>query len=122
MAKYSGRQGTVSIGTTFNELHAHEFSVNDSMAVVDVTDFANAGVREIVASKFSFQGNFSCWADDTAHSSHADQFATVTFIFYTGKETLTGSCVVSGCELSSSHDGSPSLRYSFEGSGALTVT
>ena len=125
MTHYAGNAGNVAIGADAgtNQTGIKSWTLDYTVSTVDTTDFANAGVRNILPSVSQWSGTFEGYKDGIAIVLGTSTTAVNLVL----KETATtsqrwsGSAYITGVHASVAYDGTVSYSYDFEGTDALTV-
>lgn len=127
MATHKGSEGTVKVGSdAIAEIRS--FSLEETADTLDDTTMGDTA-RTRKSSLTSFGGTFDVLWDetDTAGQGAMTIGAEVTINAYpegdtSGDTYMTGSAIVTGRTINSSHDGLIEMTITVEGNGALTTT
>lgn len=125
MATYTGQNGTVKDGSNA-VAEVRGFTVNQTADTVDTTVMGDSWKTNVATHK-SWTASVQCLADHTDTSGQVVFAigATVTFNGYpssdaSGQLELSGSAIVTGREITTSHDGLVEMTLELQGTGALT--
>ena len=127
MATHTGSEGTVKVGSNaIAEIRS--FSLDEQADTLDDTSMGDTA-RTFKSSLTSFSGSVDVLWDETDSSGQGALTigAEVTLNLYpegdsAGDTYLSGTAIVTGRSISSSHDGLVEMSISVQGSGALTTT
>ena len=127
MATHTGSEGTVKVGSNaIAEIRS--FSIEEQADTLDDTTMGDTA-RTFKSSLTSFSGSVDVLWDETDSSGQGALTigAEVTLNLYpegdsAGDTYLSGTAIVTGRSISSSHDGLVEMSISVQGSGALTTT
>ena len=127
MATHTGSEGTVKVGSNaIAEIRS--FSIEESADTLDDTTMGDTA-RTYKSSLTTFSGSVDVLWDETDSSGQGALTigAEVTLNLYpegdaSGDTYLSGTAIVTGRSISSSHDGLVEMSISVQGSGALTTT
>lgn len=127
MATHTGSEGTVKVGSNaIAEIRS--FSLEEQADTLDDTTMGDTA-RTFKSSLTSFSGSVDVLWDETDSSGQGALTigAEVTLNLYpegdsAGDTYLSGTAIVTGRSISSSHDGLVEMSISVQGSGALTTT
>jgi predicted secreted protein len=120
MAHYAGRAGGVDTGSGVTGIKS--WTLDYTVSIVDVTDFASAGVRDILPAVSQWSGSFEGYKDGTAQVLSVSAAVTLTLKeTQTGTQVWTGSAYITGVHANTAFDGTVNYAYDYEGTGALTV-
>jgi len=127
MATHTGSEGTVKVGANaIAEIRS--FSLDEQADTLDDTSMGDTA-RTFKSSLTSFSGSVDVLWDETDSNGQGALTigAEVTLNLYpegdaAGDTYLTGTAIVTGRSISSSHDGLVEMSISVQGSGALTTT
>jgi len=127
MATHTGSEGTVKVGANaIAEIRS--FSLEETADTLDDTTMGDTA-RTFKSSLTSFSGSVDVLWDETDSSGQGALTigAEVTLNLYpegdsAGDTYLSGTAIVTGRSISSSHDGLVEMSISVQGSGALTTT
>ena len=116
MAEVHGKDGSI----TFTNLTAgvKSWSVSYDGDVVEVTDFADAGVKAYIAGGSGWTAT-ATGNHDVGNTAAPGDTADLTLTVTSGK-TYTGSAIMTSLTVNAPHDGVVDDTYSFQGTGALT--
>ena len=127
MATHTGSEGTVKVGANaIAEIRS--FSLDETADTLDDTTMGDTA-RTFKSSLTSFSGSVDVLWDETDSNGQGALTigAEVTLNLYpegdsAGDTYLSGTAIVTGRSISSSHDGLVEMSISVQGSGALTTT
>ena len=127
MATHAGSEGTVKVGANaIAEIRS--FSVEETGETIDVSSMGDTARTYLVGLK-TYTASIDCLWDETNTTGQGALTvgASVTLNLYpegatAGDIYYTGSAIVTGRTITSSHDGLVELSISCQGSGALTRT
>lgn len=126
MATHTGSEGTVKVGSdAIGEIRS--FSIEETADTLDDTAMGDTA-RTYKSSLTSFSGSVDVlWDEGDTGQTALTIGASVTLNLYpegdtTGDTYMTGTAIVTGRSISSSHDGLVEMSISVQGSGALTTT
>ena len=120
MAHRAGTAGQVDSPAAVTGIKS--WSLTYTVAMLDTTDFADAGVSSFIPGKTEWNGSFEGYKDGTPQAITTG--ASITIKLYetqTASEFWTGSAYITSVTPSVDHDGIVSYAYTFQGTGALTV-
>ena len=120
MAHYAGKAGSVAIGADAgtNQTGIKSWTLDYTVGIVDTTDFASAGVRDILPAVSQWSGSFEGYKDGVPLSIGS----TVTLVF--GESTTAGNnwigkAVITGAHPVTAFDGAVNYSYDYEGTAGL---
>lgn len=127
MAVHKGSEGLVKIGSdTVAEVKSYSFE--ESADTVETTSMGDTA-RTYLPSLTTFSGTIECHWDetDTAGQGAMTIGATVTLNLYPEGDAASdsyysGSAIITGVSRSAAMDDIVAATYTFQGSGALTLT
>lgn len=126
MATHTGSEGTVKVGSdAIGEIRS--FSIEETADTLDDTTMGDTA-RTYKSSLTSFSGSVDVlWDEGDTGQTALTIGASVTLNLYpegdtSGDTYMTGTAIVTGRSISSSHDGLVEMSISVQGSGALTTT
>ena len=127
MATHKGSEGTVKVGSdTVSEIRS--FSIEETADTLDDTTMGDTA-RTRKSSLTSFAGTVDVLWDETDTTGQGAMTigSEVTLNLYpegdtSGDTYMTGSAIVTGRSINSSHDGLIEMSISVDGNGALTTT
>lgn len=120
MAHYSGKAGEVDTGSGVTGIRA--WTLDYTVAVLETTDFADAGVRTILPGISQWSGTFEGLKDGTPQALGTSSSVSLQLKeTQTGTQKWTGSAYITGVHASVAHDGTVDYSYDFEGTGALAA-
>lgn len=119
MAKAHGKDASVTYTNITVAVHGFTFTYND--AVVDVTDFADAGVTARIRGKTDWEATLDAFWDPTNTAKPGDAAATLTLTPAAAK-TIVGSALIGSMTITASNDDVNSQTYNMLGTGAVTIT
>lgn len=125
MAHYSGRAGNVTYGAAGGGGTAYtgikSWTLDYTVSIVDTTDFASAGVRDILPSVSQWSGSFEGYKDTTPITLGISTTAVLLQLQETATSTekWTGSAYITGIHASVAFDGTVNYAYDFEGTSTL---
>ncbi len=122
MAHIHGKGGDLAIDGGASTTGARNWTLDYTGDPVDVTDYANAGVKAFIAGQTGWTGSFEVVKDGAPpHSMNA----SVTFDFEEIQDdasaTWTGASIITGISVTTPIDGAVSYSYTIQGTGVLTV-
>ena len=124
MAAKSGKGGSATIGALTPLLRA--WTLDSSQSTLDVTGYAEAGARAVIAGISQWSGSAEGFIDASTDVDLAGALCSITL---TDSQTTTigqvryaGNAVVSSISYGSSADGTCTVAITFDGSGALATT
>ena len=124
MAAKSGKGGAAVFGTLAPLLGS--WTLDTSQATLDVTGYAEAGARAVIAGISQWSGSAEGFIDASTDVDLAGALCSITL---TDSQTTTigqvryaGNAVVSSISYGSSADGTCTVAITFDGSGALATT
>ena len=118
MAEVHGKSGSL----TFTNLTAgvKEFTWKGDSEAVEVTDFADAGIKSFIVGKRGWTASAKTnW--DAANTARDGDSASLTLTTTSGK-TYAGTAILTSVSVGASVDGVETADYEFQGTGACTVT
>ena len=126
MATHTGSEGTVKVGSdAIGEIRS--FSIEETADTLDDTTMGDTA-RTYKSSLTSFSGSVDVlWDEGDTGQTALTIGASVTLNLYPEGDTagdtyMTGTAIVTGRSISSSHDGLVEMSITVQGSGALTTT
>jgi predicted secreted protein len=123
MAVVSGVGGSVTGGTYVTAVRSWSISfTGDALETTDM-DPTN-GYRTRIGGLKSISGSYSCYLDsDAMDNVDADIGNTVTLLLkLTGTAQISVAVVITDSSITASTDSAIEVEFSFEGSGAATIT
>jgi hypothetical protein len=96
------------------------WTLDYTTSIVDVTDFASAGVRDILPAVSQWAGSFEGYKDDVPLTIGSEYYL-VLGESNTDYQGWTGKAVITGAHPVTAFDGAVSYSYDFEGTDALAV-
>jgi len=126
LAHYAGKAGSVTYGAAGGAGTAYagikSWTLDATLSIVDTTDFADAGVRNILPSVSQWSGSFEGYKDGLAIVL-STTIATIVLLQLqetaTSTEKWTGSAFITGVHASTAYDGTMNYAYDFEGTSTL---
>ena len=119
MAHYAGTAGQVDAAS--NVTGVKGWSIDYTVGIVDTTDFASAGVRDILPSVSQWSGSFEGLKDGAPLALAGASISLALKETQTATQKFTGSAYITGVHASVAHDGTVNYSYDFEGTGILTI-
>lgn len=127
MAVHKGSEGLVKIGAnTIAEVKS--YSIEESADTVETTSMGDSA-RTYLPSLTTFSGTIECHWDETDATGQGAMTigAQVVLNLYpegdgTGDSYYSGSVIITGVSRSAAMDDIVASTYSFQGTGALTLT
>lgn len=120
MAHYAGKAGEVDTGASVTGIKS--WTLDYTVAIVDTTDFYDAGVRTILPSVSQWSGSFEGLKDGTAQTLGTSSSVSLSLKeTQTATQKWTGTAYITGVHASTAYDGTVNYSYDFEGTGTLTV-
>ena len=119
MSKLAGKAGAVTIGGS-PVLGISSWSIDYKFDVEDSTDFDSSGTSEFIPTISSWSGSFEGFKDGASIAGGA----IVAGIFkesQTSTQKWTGNVIITGASPNTPVKGIVSYKYTFQGTGALTV-
>ena len=127
MATHTGSEGTVKVGTDA-VAEIRSFSIEETADTLDDTSMGDTA-RTFKPSLTTYTGSVDVLWDETDTSGQGALTigAEVTLNLYpegdtSGDTYLTGTSIVTGRSITSSHDGLVEMSISVQGTGALSTT
>ena len=127
MAVHKGKDGFVNVGAN-TVAETRSWTVDESTDTVETTVMGDTD-KTYVTTFGDFSGSMDVLWDETDTSGQGalTNGASVTVNFYpegddSGDTYMTGTALVTGLSISSSHDGLVEASVSFQGTGGLTTT
>ena len=120
MAHRAGTAGQVDSPAAVTGIKS--WSLEYTVAMLNTTDFADAGVSSFIPGITEWSGSFEGFKDGTPQALTTG--ASVTLKLYEtqqANEFWTGECFINAVRPSTDHDGIVSYTYDFQGTGVLTV-
>lgn len=129
MATTSGNDGKVKIGTTNTIAEVISFTVNQNMEPIDDTSMGDVWRTHLAGLK-TWDGTIECrWDDLDANGQNAMTVgASVTLDLYpegdgAGDYKMSGTASITSISQTQSYDNTTITKtFTFQGSGALTIT
>ena len=119
MAHYSGKAGDVDTGASVTGIKS--WTLDYTVAVLDTTDFADAGVRTILPGVSQWAGSFEGYKDGTAQVLGVSASVSLSLKeTATATQKWTGTAYITGVHATVAFDGTVNYAYDFEGTAALT--
>jgi len=118
MAHLSGKDGSVDTGSAVSGIKS--WTLDYTTDALETTDFADAGVKSYIVGGSGWSGSFEGYkegAPQTEGSSvslQLNEYSTTTY--------WSGTALITGTHVTTSHDGVVSVSYNFQGTGALEHT
>lgn len=121
MAEISGEGG----GVTFTSGHTsvHSWTVSYAGDALEITDFADSGLRTYIPGLTGWSGSYDCHFDAANKGVVAGSTGDITLTVSTGAATKfswSGGIIITGMDVTAPVDGVISQSYTFQGTGALT--
>jgi len=116
----SGKAGQVD--TPAEKIGIKSWSLDYTVAMLDTTDFADAGVKTFLPGCTEWSGSFEGYKDGQAVALTTG--ASILLKLYetqTGGEFWTGQAFITGVHVTVDFDGIVSYAYDFQGTIGLTV-
>jgi len=123
MAAKSGKGGAAVFGTLAPLLGS--WTLDTSQATLDVTGYAEAGARAVIAGVSQWSGTAEGFIDASVDVDLTGALMTVSLTdsdATVGSMVYTGNVILTSVSYSSSADGLCTISISFDGTGALTST
>ena len=118
MAHYSGKAGDVDTGASVTGIKS--WTLDYTVAVLDTTDFADAGVRTILPGVSQWAGSFEGYKDGTAQVLGVSASVSLSLKeTATATQKWTGTAYITGVHASVAYDGTVNYAYDFEGTSTL---
>ena len=137
MARLTGTQGTATVdtlaaGTPTGITGITSWTIDYVGSTAETTGMDDAGVKSFLPTTTEWSGSFEGHWESTAppYINAANDImpglapGTVTLVAADGTTTITcaGEAVYTGLSLSAPHDGVFDFTFSFQGTGALSIT
>jgi predicted secreted protein len=125
MAVLTGTSGSFAFGTGYAG-HCHSWTVEIAQDVFEDTALGDSWRTKVVGI-LDWSGSFDCYMDDASMSDSilnlgfGEAAAAATFTYAAGG-TLTGSIILTGATANSNTEGANTITFTFQGTGALTLT
>lgn len=116
--KYVGKTGSVTISSAIAGIKSWTLDVTAD--TVETTSFDDAGVRAYLGTVIGFSGSFEGYKTGVPLVIDGDVDDFTLAETTTGTQAWTGSLILTGLHVTSSHDGLVTYAYDFQGTGALT--
>lgn len=116
MAGFSGKSGSAAIGSIV--LLEATWNLDNQTEAIEITNFASAGLKEIVAGIESWTVDVSGFIDGSTNPTKPTGSTTIEL--KDGNNTITGSGIVTSFKRIVDARGAVSFDVTLEGSGALT--
>ena len=118
MAHYSGKAGDVDTGASVTGIKS--WTLDYTVAVLDTTDFADAGVRTILPGVSQWSGSFEGYKDGTAQVLGVSASVSLSLKeTATATQKWTGTAYITGVHATVAFDGTVNYAYDFEGTSTL---
>lgn len=101
-----------------------DWTIDYTVDTVEVTDFGDAGVKQFLANLSGWSGSFNGFGQPgwTAHALAGTKYLGSFFISASTGSSYTGSVLITGASPSVAVDGAAVVSYTFQGTGALTLS
>lgn len=126
MAIHKGSEGVVKVGAN-NIGSLTSWSIETTAETLETTVMGNTA-RTYLPSLTSWSGSAEAYLDETdaAQTAMVEGAELVLSVYFEGETTsdtyYTGSVIVTGVSRSSSYDGLTTVSFSFQGTGALSIS
>jgi predicted secreted protein len=124
MARLSGKDGTVSVNASV--LGVTSWEIDYKGDAIDVTGMDSSGAKAFIGGLTEWSGTVEGHWESTAPPSAALVGTQVNVSLVsdnaTPKVTCAGAVIVTGLKIGVSVDANVTYTYTFQGTGALTVT
>lgn len=119
MAEVHGKDASVSYTNVTAGMDSWEVTYTDEL--VEITDFADAGVAAFILGKTHWEAQMSGNWDAANTAKPGDAAATWTGTADTG-DTYAGSAFIRSMTVTAPHDNKITTTYNMQGTGVLTIT
>lgn len=127
MATHAGSEGTVKVGANaIAEIRS--YTVTETADTIEDTSMGDSS-RTYLPSLKTFSGSIECFWDETDTSGQVALAvgSSVTLNFYpegssTGDKYYSGTAIVTGLTVTASFDGMVEASFTFQGTGALSLS
>lgn len=127
MATHAGSEGTVKVGANaIAEIRS--YTVTETADTIEDTSMGDSS-RTYLPSLKTFSGSIECFWDETDTNGQVALAvgSSVTLNFYpegssTGDKYYSGTAIVTGLTVTASFDGMVEASFTFQGTGALSLS
>ena len=125
MAVLTGKSGSFTFATGYAG-HCHSWTVEIVQDVFEDTALGDSWRTKVVGI-CDWSGSFDCYMDDSSMSDSilnlgfAEVAAAATFT-YSATGTLEGNIILTGATANSNTEGANTITFTFQGTGAISLT
>ena len=123
MAEVVGKNARIYMGKV-RQGGMKDWSINYSIDTVETTTFDDAGIKQYLGTLVGWSGSFNGFGQPgwTGSAVVGTQYLGSFFISASTGSSYTGSVLITGASPSVSVDGVAEVSYTFQGTGALTLS